>query len=82
MSIISLTNIHLLWARLDVASHDSPIAIFKTNTPGHVNAVFANTVATRRLINAKCNDLIGVYDNNYKRFDLESDVRHAFNDYQ
>jgi len=46
--------------RISVATTDSPIAVFRCNTPRKLNAVFFNTIGTRKLIG---NDqYIGTFD--------------------
>lgn len=48
--------------KIEYARPESPIAVFKSNQDGHVNAMFADTIKTKERI-ARCDpDLIGVFD--------------------
>lgn len=54
--------------RISGALPDSPLAVFRTHAPGHVNCLFANTVHTQALIRARHRDLIGVFHGEMNRF--------------
>jgi hypothetical protein len=63
---MSVCDIQQIAKRLKDCSPESPIVIFKLpgNQDGHYEALFLNTVETKRRIKRKPNDLIGVYDKN------------------
>jgi len=58
MSHASLKHVMI---RIESADPDSPIAVFKSDLPGKLNAVFANTAETQRLIASSHPDYIGTY---------------------
>jgi hypothetical protein len=60
-------NLQHVMLRIKSATIKSPIAVFRTDTAGMVNAVFASTAKTHQMIAAKDATLIGVYD---KEMDL------------
>lgn len=47
--------------RIAVAEPESPIAVFRSAVPGCVNAVFADTIQSKREIKARAG-LVGIYD--------------------
>lgn len=59
---MSISSIEHTMIRIEFAETDSPIAVFKCNVPGHVNALFAATIRTQDRINLAGSNLIGVFD--------------------
>ena len=59
---MSVDNVDRVMTRIEFAHVESPIAVFKGNLPGQVNAMFAATVATQDRIARGDPDLIGVFD--------------------
>jgi hypothetical protein len=59
---MSDSTIEIAMHRIKGATAESPIAVFRSSAPGMVNAVFAGTVATQRMIANGDPRLIGVYD--------------------
>jgi len=55
-------NLQQVMIRINGATPESQIAVFRTDLPEMLNAVFAATVLTQRMIEAKDQTLIGVYD--------------------
>ncbi len=58
---MSVSSVSVVIGRIKCASESSPIAVFRTYTPGRYNAVFARTVITANRIKEGCADLIGVF---------------------
>jgi hypothetical protein len=61
--------------RIKGATPDSQIAVFRCDEPENLNAVFAATVITRRMIDEGHRDLIGVYDGTMNLGDIERELR-------
>lgn len=63
---MSICDIQQITKRLKDCPPDSPIAIFKLPgiQDGHYEALFLNTVETKKRIKRKSNDFIGVFDSN------------------
>ena len=61
--------------RIKGATPDSQIAVFRCDEPENLNAVFAATVITRRMIDEGHRDLIGVYDGTMNPGDIERELR-------
>lgn len=59
---MSYANLEQTLIRIKGATPDSPIAVFKTQVPGSLNAMFAATIKTQEMINENHPDLIGVFD--------------------
>jgi hypothetical protein len=58
---MSLMSVMHTMDRIKFATTSSPIAVFRCDKVGLVNAVFANTIQTQRMIEEKDPNLIGVY---------------------
>lgn len=62
---MSICNIQVAMSRIESAEPRSPIAVFRTKgEDGQVNAMFASTVMTQRMLNTSAGkeNLIGVFD--------------------
>ena len=61
---MSVSNIRTVIDRIKVASPESPIAVFfeRTNSGTQLNAMFYNSINTRRRIEIDEKRLIGVFD--------------------
>lgn len=55
-------NLYEVMARISGATVSSPIAVFRCRRAQMLNAVFAGTVKTQKMIEHRHPDLIGVYD--------------------
>ena len=70
---MSVSTIDVIIGRIQSATSESAIAVFSCDKANCLNAVFANTVASRKLISNGLNlDLVGVFD---KTMDFV-DVKH------
>jgi hypothetical protein len=71
---MSLTTIPNLLERIAVASKDSPIAVFRTPGPvdDRLDAIFASTYWSQRIIKSNPINLIGVYTCNNNPDELRS----------
>ena len=58
---MSVSDIETTMERIAFATEDSPIAVFRSNIPGRVNAMFANSLKVQERIQNKDPHLIGVY---------------------
>lgn len=80
---MSKGNLQQVMTRIKGSEASSPIAVFRCEQPGMLDAVFAATVRTQQLIEQRHPDLIGVYDgtmNLNKVFQkLAGNVRYAIN---
>lgn len=58
-----MSNVNLQFAmdRIEVATVESQIAVFLSDKPDNVNAVFANSVYTRNLIENRDPDFLGCF---------------------
>lgn len=72
MSVSTLQNILL---RVRDAAPESPIAVFRCDKPGHLDAVFAATLTTRRLIANGVPGLIGVFDRTMPEREVAAQLR-------
>ncbi len=45
-----------------IISSDTPIAVFKVNSPDALNGMFADTIGTQKMINDNHPDYIGTFD--------------------
>ena len=63
---MSVVSIEVALERIKCATKRSPIAVFKTGTPGYVNTMFANTVDTLELIESGDPKFIGTYHKDYE----------------
>lgn len=75
MSAGTLQNVML---RIRDAVPESPIAVFRCDKPGHLDAVFASTMITRRLIEshqAQKSGLIGVFDGSMDAGEVKAQLR-------
>lgn len=59
---MSLSSVEHTMSRIAGSTAESPIAVFACNRSDMVNAMFADTVESRRKIRAETAGLIGVYD--------------------
>lgn len=59
---MSNSSLQVVMGRIKCAIPDSKIAVFRTNRPGQLDAVFESTVLTKKMIATKHIALIGVYD--------------------
>jgi hypothetical protein len=55
-------NIDITMKRIEHATPESPIAVFRADVQDMVDSVFANTVVSQRKIEANDPKLIGVFD--------------------
>lgn len=58
---MSIMKLHQLMPRIEGATADSRIAVFKCHIPGQLNAVFGDTVTTQKLIKDNDPSFIGIY---------------------
>lgn len=58
---MSIMTVDLIMERIKIATPDSPIAVFRSAIIGQLDAVFAETVETRRVIRSAEKQLVGVY---------------------
>ena len=58
---MSISDIETTMERIAFATEDSGIAVFRCNTPGRVNAMFANCIGVQERIQNNDPALIGVY---------------------
>lgn len=58
---MSLMKLPLIIGRIKTASHHSRIAVFRCLQPGLLDAVFADTIETQRIIVAGTVTFIGAY---------------------
>ena len=72
MSLMTINNALDLVA---CATPESPIAIFKTQTPAVFNVMFANTVIARAFIESDDPYLIGVFDNTMSENQVRNRIR-------
>ena len=49
---MSVSDIETTMERIAFATEDSPIAVFRSNIPGRINAMFANSSVLKRTANA------------------------------
>jgi hypothetical protein len=63
--------------RIEKADIDSPMAVFKTDKTGFVDAVFANTVFTQQRIASNDPDLIGVFGSDSNMDDARQLINNA-----
>jgi hypothetical protein len=68
---MSLMTVAHTMDRIKGAIPSSPIAVFRCDKKGEVNAVFADTVKTRQQIADKDPGLIGVYDSSMNLSEIE-----------
>jgi hypothetical protein len=73
---MSLMSVSHTIDRIKGATELSKIAVFRCEKSGEVNAVFASTVKTQKLIREKHPDLIGVYDSSMNLHEIERTLRH------
>lgn len=59
---MSISTIEQTMERIAFASPESPLAVFKCNIPGRVNAMFAATIHAQERITTCDPALIGVFD--------------------
>ena len=59
---MSISTIEQTMERIAFATPESPLAVFKCNLPGHVNAMFAATIRVQARITTCDPALIGVFD--------------------
>lgn len=59
---MSIMNLEHTMVRINGATQDSPIAVFRCALPGVVDAAFAATWTTLQIIEEGHPDLIGVFD--------------------
>ena len=65
---MSLGGITTIMSRIASATPRSKIAVFKTPRPGLLDAVFADTIGSKILINSKHPDWIGSFDATMDRY--------------
>lgn len=71
----------LIMARIIEAQENSPIAVFRCNRPGVLNAVFAGSSTTQQQIKDSKTGLVGVYDKTSELTSVYMELRdHAFRD--
>ena len=58
---MSIGIVKHIMQRIEAATAESAIAVFRVDKTGVLDAVFASTVATRQMIDSGHPDLIGVY---------------------
>ena len=58
---MSISDIETTMERIAFATEDSPIAVFRSNIPGRVNAMFANSLKVQERIQNKDPHLVGIY---------------------
>ena len=58
---MSIMTVDLIMEKIKIATPESPIAVFKCDIIGQLDAVFAETVETRRVIRSAEKQLVGVY---------------------
>lgn len=77
---MSVSTVDIIMGRIVSARKDSPIAVFKVmdgDKKGCLDAVFAATVNTQKLINNNHPGLVGVFDQTMDRDDVESKLLSA-----
>ncbi len=72
---MSITNLQHTMLRIDGATPDSRIAVFKCDKPGHLNTVFGDTVTTQKLIKSKDPAFVGIYHRQMDMSAIESKLR-------
>lgn len=77
---MSISDIETTMDRIAFASEDSPIAVFRCNIPGKVNAMFANSIGVQERIRNKDPMLIGIYHGTMKRRRIEKELLDAIHD--
>lgn len=65
---MSEATLRQIMLRIESADKKSPIAVFRSDVRGKLNAVFADTAETKRLIHEKDKTHIGTY---HKEMDRE-----------
>ena len=74
---MTITTIKGALQRIEVAPQGSPIAVFHSDRPGMVDAVFADTIAVRMRIDRQDPALIGLYDETSKPLSVECELARA-----
>lgn len=64
---MSLMKVEHAMDRIQSAPKESPILVMRSWERGHVNAVFASTVESARLIRSRDPSVIGVFDSSDDR---------------
>lgn len=75
---MSLNNIDITMVRIEEATPESRIAVFRCWRPGHLDCIFADTVEGLQRISVD-KDLIGVYDRNCRYEDVYNQLRIEIN---
>lgn len=70
-------KLHQVMGRIEIATKESPIAVFRSEFPEKLNAVFGATVRTKNLIEAKDKDFIGIFDKTMDLYKIEKKL-HGF----
>jgi len=58
---MSISTLPIVQERIRTAPEDSPIAVFLTKKEGILNACFAATIESQRIISEKPENLVGVF---------------------
>ena len=74
---MSISDIATTMERIAFATEDSPLAVFRCNIPGRVNAMFANSIRVQERIQNKDPRLIGVYHGMMKRSHVLQELLNA-----
>ncbi len=74
---MSVSTIEQTMERIAFATPESPIAVFRCNIPGHVNAMFAASIGVQERIAQGDPTLIGVFDGMMKRRHIQKLLEQA-----
>lgn len=74
---MSYSTIEQVLVRIRYAAANSPIAVFSAKELGKLNAVFASTVETQRLINSSDPEYIGTYHGGMDLKGVKSELRRS-----
>lgn len=77
---MSISDIETTMERIAFATEESPIAVFRCNIPGRVNAMFANSVGVQERIQNNDTLLIGVYHGMMKKRHIEKQLLDAIHE--
>lgn len=77
---MSISDIETTMERIAFATEDSPIAVFRCNIPGRVNAMFANSIGVQERIRNKDQMLIGAYNGLMKKRHIVKELLDAIHE--
>ena len=69
---MSISTVDMIIGRIKLATAESPISVFRCHVPGRLNAVFSNTVLTRKMVASGGYGYVGTFTRDDNLIDLKS----------